>query len=202
MYIKKAICVISICLLLALAYLPLVEAGDVKITNIVTKSGKAYKEGDGGIDLNKPYYIDRAYIATTMPKDLKGAQWIMTANDDKNSVGADFLTFEVDRPVVVWIAHDSRGEKEKAGVPPEWLSKNFKHHPDMKMDVTDANMGFFTFWEKDFPKGKVTISGNADPPAAGHGSNYIVLILPNKKAEVVEARGKLGITWGRIKANF
>ena len=109
MFTKKSI-VILICLMLALIYLPLAIAGeDVKVTNIKVKSGKQYEVGDGEFDLNKKYYIDRDYVATSMPDEIKGALWIMTGNDDKNSAGDDFLTFEVDKPVVVWVAHDSRG---------------------------------------------------------------------------------------------
>ena len=194
----KICSVISICLVLALLYLPLATAGtDVKITDIKTGGGKEYKVGDGPFDLNKKYYIDRDYVATSMPDELKEAQWIMTANDDKNSNGDDFLTFEIDKPAIVWVAHDSRGAKEKGGVPPEWLSDEFKHHPDMKIDVTDGNMGFFTLWEKEFKKGTVILGGNANPPAAGQGSNYIVLIMPG--AAAVRPQGKLGATWGAIK---
>ncbi|MBM3241768.1 hypothetical protein FJZ31_36295 [Candidatus Poribacteria bacterium] len=195
----KIIIAISICLTLTLLYMPLATAGtDVKITNIKVGSGKEYKVGDGPFDLNKKYYIDRDYVATSMPDEIKGAQWIMTANDDKSSSGADFLTFEIDKPAIVWMAHDSRGEKEKGGVPPKWLSDEFKHHPDLKIDVTDTNMGFFTLWEKEFKKGKVTLGGNTDPPATGQGSNYIVLIMSGT-AQAVQLQGKLGVTWGTIK---
>jgi len=37
-------------------------------------------------------------------------------------VGAEFLKFTVeDRPVVVWLARDSRGDMDKGGKTPEWL---------------------------------------------------------------------------------
>ncbi len=199
MFTKKFICVISICLAVVLVYLPLVEAGEIKITNIKAKSGRAYEEGEGGLDVNVKYYMDRDYVSTAMPDEFIGAQWIMTGNDDKSSTGADFLTFEVDQSAAVWVAHDSRGEKEKGGTPPQWLSDEFEHFPDLKMEVTDGNMGFFTFWKKEFPKGEIVLGGNADPPAAGQGSNYVVLILPGEN-RAVKAQGKLGITWGAIKA--
>lgn len=197
----KIIVAISICLVLASLYLPLAMAGkDVKITDIKVGSGKGYKVGDGPFDLNQKYYIDRDYIATSMPDEIKEAQFIMTANDDKSSNGDDFLTFEIDKPAVVWVAHDSRGEKEKGGVPPQWLSDEFEHHPDLKIDVTDGNMGFFTLWEKEFKKGTVTLGGNANPPAAGQGSNYFVLIMPS--AAAVRPQGKLSATWGGIKGLY
>ena len=199
MYVRKIIIAISICLVPILLYLPIAVAGtDVKITITKVGSGKEYKVGDGPFDLNKKYYIDRDFVATSMPDEVNGAQWIMTANDDKSSTGDDFLTFEIDQPAVVWVAHDSRGEKDKGGVPPKWLSDEFKQHPDLKIDVTDTNMGFFTLWEKEFKKGTVTLGGNADPPAAGQGSNYIVLIMPGT-AQAVQLHGKLGVTWGTIK---
>ncbi len=174
---------------------------DIKVTNIEAKSGKQYEVGDGEFDLNKKYYIDRDYVATSMPDEIKGALWIMTGNDDKNSAGDDFLTFEVDKPVVVWVAHDSRGEKDKGGVPPAWLADNFEHHPDLIIDVTDGNMGFFALWKAEFEKGTIILGGNADPPAAGQGSNYMVLLTPGK-SKAVQSQGKLSTTWGIIKNSY
>lgn len=200
MYSKFLIRVLLICFILTFFLINSLPAQDLKVTNIEVASGKQYKLGDKGIDVGTVYYIDRSYVVNTIPKDLKGSTFIMTANDDKNSTGAEFLKFTVNTNVEVWLAHDSRGEKEKGGIPPEWLSEKngWTKHPDMIMEVSDTNMGFFIFWSKEFKKGQVTIGGNADPPAAGQGSNYIVLIKLGKALNV-ESKGKIPTTWAKIR---
>jgi len=175
-------------------------AGDlIEVKNLKAKSGKPYKVAEKSLDVGDVYYIDRQYTIVSMPDELKGGTWIMTANDDKHSKGEDFLTFEVTQSVTVYILHDSRGEEEKGGTPPEWLSKNFEKVEDWKVEVTDASMGWFNVWKADFPKGEIKIGGNEDPPAAGHGSNYVVVLSPSRGAPV-ESHGKLPTTWGEIKA--
>ncbi|MGB9595777.1 MAG: hypothetical protein ACPL7B_05800 [Candidatus Poribacteria bacterium] len=200
MYSKFLIGVSFVCLIFSFLFINSLLAQDLKVTNIEVASGKQYKLGDKGIDVGTVYYIDRSYVVNTIPKDLKGSTFIMTANDDKNSTGVEFLKFTVNTNVEVWLAHDSRGEKEKGGIPPEWLSEKngWVKHPDMIMDVSDTNMGFFVFWSKEFKKGQVMIGGNADPPASGQGSNYVVLIKPGKSLDV-EPKGKVPMTWAKIK---
>lgn len=201
MYMKRIISLCSIfsmsillCLSIALAQ------DDVEVKDIEVGSGRPYQVGEGGLNVNVIYYTDRDYIVTAMPEELVGATWIMTANDDKSSAGEDFLKFTVGGPVVLWLAHDSRGEEEKGGTPPEWLSEDtgWEKHPEMLIEVTDANMGNFILWSKEFEKGEVVLGGNTDPPAAGQGSNYLVLLTPGE-AKAVRPLGKLNTTWAGVK---
>ncbi|MFQ6041505.1 MAG: hypothetical protein ACE5PV_11665 [Candidatus Poribacteria bacterium] len=197
MYTKNLFVSILICLLIILsAHLALA----LNITSIEAGSGKEYKVAEAPIDVDVKYYIDRDYVVIELPDEFKGMPFIMTANDDKHSQGPDFLCFEIDAPATVWVAHDSRGEEEKGGAPPDWLASNFKKHADLAIKVTDANMDTFVLWEKDFPAGKVCLGGNEDAPAAGHGSNYLVLVEETGAATSVELTGKLSTTWGKIKS--
>lgn len=115
--------------------------------------------------------------------------------------GADFLTFEVSGTVTVYVGRDSRGDEEKGGKAPEWLTKDFKRVEGWKIEVSDTNMGYFTVWKKDFSAGTIKLGGNADPPAAGQGSNYVVLIVPVSVGTAVKPLGKLPIAWSKLKAN-
>ncbi|MEK7398348.1 MAG: hypothetical protein AAB116_15560 [Candidatus Poribacteria bacterium] len=200
MHLKFPIHILLICVIFTFFCLNISMAQDLKVTDIKVANGKAYKLGDKGITVGTVYYIDRTFVVNTLPKDLEDTRFIMTANDDKGSTGANFLTFTVDRDVVVWLAHDSRGEKEKGGNPPDWLSDKtgWVKHPDMKMDVSDTNMGFFVFWSKECKKGQIVLGGNADPAAAGQGSNYLVLIKPGKSL-AVESKGKVITTWAKLR---
>jgi len=181
--------------------LPVLAVDLVEVKNIEVGSQKPYKVADKSLDVGDVYYIDRQYTIISMPVELKGGTWIMTANDDKQSVGNGFLKFEVKNPVTVYVLRDSRGDNDKGGSPPQWLSDNFEKVKDWKVEVTDSNMGFFTVWKSkaDFPAGKVELGGNADPPAAGQGSHYVVVLFVGKKGLSVGLTGKLSTTWAKLK---
>lgn len=200
---KWIISVALACFVFTFLCFPVVLAQEeIEVTDIEVTTGRPYQVGDGGLEIGTVYYIDRDYVVTAIAEELEGAMWIMTANDDKQAIGEDYLKFAVNRPVVVWLAHDSRQEEEKVGTPPEWLSEDngWEKHPDMTMEVTDSNMGFFIFWSKEFEKGEIVLAGNGDPPAAGSGwSNYVVLLTPWKGA-AVGPMGKLSTTWAGLKS--
>lgn len=191
---------ISIFLYLSITLAQEIKVEEIEVADIEVGSGQPYVVGEGGLEVGTKYYIDRDYVVVAMPEELEGATWIMTANDDKGSTGEDFLKFTVNSPVVVWIGHDSRGEEEKAGTPPEWLSedKGWMKYPDMAIEVTDGNMGTFILWSKEFESGEIVLGGNGDPPAAGQGSNYIVLLTAGE-GMAVKPLGKFSTTWAELK---
>ncbi len=173
---------------------------EVEVTDVEAASGLPYQVGDGGLDIGVTYYTDRDYIVNVMPEELIGATWIMTGNDDKNGAGDEFLKFTVGRNAIVWLARDSRGDEGKGGTVPEWLSEDsgWERHEEMLVEVTDGNMGHFVLYSKEFAQGEVILGGNVDPPAAGQGSNYLVLITPGEDA-AVEPADKLSTTWAELK---
>ena len=65
--------------------------------------------------------------------------------------------------------------------------------------VTDTNMDTFNLWKRTVPAGKVEIPGNAEAPAAGFGSNYLVLVEAGLNT-AVSPKTKLSTTWSRIKS--
>lgn len=72
----------------------------------------------------------------------------------------------------------------------------------LTLTVTDGNMATFNLWKiKESVKGKVEVGGNAEPPAAGHGSNHLVLVEFDDKAPV-DSKGKLSSVWGDIKGRI
>lgn len=202
MYLKDIMSLVLACFVSMFLCLPVALAQEeIKIDNIEVGSGRPYQVGEGGLEVGTTYYTDRAYVVNLMPEELEGAAWIMTANDDKQSQGEDFLKFTVDRPVVVWMARDSRGDLDKGGTPPEWLSEDngWERHADMLVEVTDGNMGHFVLWSKEFDAGEIVLGGNADPPAAGQDSSYIVLLMPGKP-KAIGPLGKLNTTWSGLKS--
>jgi hypothetical protein len=148
----------------------------VEITHLSAQSGKEYRVSDARP--GAPYYVDRDFIFFSLPAPLRDGLLIMTADDDKEATGADFLSFEVGQSVTVYVLHDSRGEEEKGGTPPGWLSDGFERVEGWSVPTSDQAMGYFAVWRADFDAGVVQLGGNADPPASGQEANYVVIVLP------------------------
>ena len=200
MYDRKVVYLTLICFLGLFAFMVIgVDAAPkpVKITDLKVADKSPYEIGEG-LKKGSKYYIDRDYTVLEMPADMVGIQWIMTGNSQKKSTGKAFVTFTVDRPSIIWIGYDSRGNEAKKGVPPAWLTKDYKMIAGT-IKVTDGNMDTFNLWKRSVPAGKVEIPGNAEPPAAGFGSNYLVLVEAGLNT-AVSPKTKLSTTWNRIKS--
>jgi len=154
----------------------LVAPKKVGITNLNVQSGKQYQISDavpGSL-----YYIDRDYRFVSLPTPLMDGVLIMTADEDGDSCATDFLTFEVDVPVTLYLLRDSRGDEDKGGKPPQWLSSGFERITGWQVETTDPGMGYFTVWKADFDAGTIQLGGNACSPAEGQESNYVVIVMP------------------------
>ena len=113
------------------------------------------------------YYIDETYSLTDIPPELDGATWIMTANADKTNSTSDFLSFEVDRNVAVYVGYHS-----DASTLPEWLLD----FADSGLEIGTTN-GLLNLYAKDFASGtRVTLGGNHAGGGDG-GSNYVVILV-------------------------
>ena len=170
-----------------------VALAQISVSNLVPEKYQV-----GTIAVDEKYYVDRDYTVVALPDELDGVTMIMTGNDDKNATGEGFMAFDISVPATVYIAHDSRGESDKGGVPPAWLEDEFTFMDGVAIEVSDANMGTFGIWKKDFNAGTVKLGGNADPPAAGQGSMYLVL-LDQLDLSSVKPIGKATTTWAEIK---
>ena len=124
---KRAI-YLSLSFLVVFAIVIVAEAKPkpVKITDLKIGSKLSYEVGPA-LEKGTKYYIDRDYTVVEMPKELVGIQFIMTANNDKNSTGDGFVTFKVNKPSIIWICRDSRGDEEKGGLPPDYLVEEEKY---------------------------------------------------------------------------
>ena len=201
MYDRKVSNLVLVCFLGLFVFMAIgVDAAPkpVEITGLKVADKSPYEIGKGGLKVGAKYYIDRDYTVVAMPADMVGIQWIMTGNSQKGSKGAVFVTFTVDRPSIIWIGYDSRGNEAKKGVPPAWLTKDYKMAAGT-IKVTDGNMDTFNLWKRTVPAGKVEIPGNAEAPAAGFGSNYLVLVEAGLNT-AVSPKTKLSTTWSRIKS--
>ena len=134
------------------------------ITNLTAESGKTYEIVENGLQNGAMVYIDRSYTFTIIPSSLQGATYIKTANNDKGSSNASFLTFEVNDDVIVYVAHD-----DYITTRPSWLTSSFSDTGE-NLVTTDTTLSIF---ESNFLAGTVTLGGNE-----GDGqSMYSVIIV-------------------------
>lgn len=134
------------------------------VSNLVISSAKAYQIIDSGLIVSAVKYIDRAYTFASVPSIVLNKTYIKTSNDDKLSIGNNFISFTISQPATIYIAHD-----DMYAVKPSWLSQ----FNDTGENITGN--GTFSLYSKHFPAGPVTLGGNT---ANGQGDNdmYTVII--------------------------
>src|SRR4051794_34075937 len=69
------------------------------ITNVVSTTGHSYTLGQ--LTVGTTIYSDRTYQVTTVPSYLNGADFIKTANDDKNNKTTSALSFNLTQNATV-----------------------------------------------------------------------------------------------------
>ncbi len=114
------------------------------------------------LDIGKMVYIDRGFTFNTIPSEFIGLDYLKTANDDKASSGNGFITFDVDKPVTVFVGH----VEDELNIP-TWLSDwNFTNK---SIETSDRD---FFIYQKSFNAGTITLDGNESP----NKSMYTVFI--------------------------
>ncbi|MGB5055530.1 MAG: hypothetical protein WBO24_14150, partial [Nitrospirales bacterium] len=132
-------------------------------------SGKSYVVTTSGLQAGGTVYIDRAYTFTTIPSLVQGATFIRTANDDKAATNTTFLSFTVNQPVSVYVAHGDRITSK-----PSWLSTFTDTGANLV--TSDTTLSLFV---RTFPAGTITLGGNISSGNAGNDlSMYGVIIKP------------------------
>ena len=106
-------------------------------------------------------YVDRNYTFDGVPSSYQGLDLLQTANDDKFASGSQFVSFDVNQPVTVYVGYDPQWSPL-----PAWLQS----WADTG-DVWQATHLGFDVYSKDFPAGTVILGGNEFG-----GSNYSVAI--------------------------
>lgn len=138
----------------------------VSVSKIKAASGSKYLAATlqrGGLA-----YTNRDYSFTGLPESLVGARFIQTANSDGDvgSTGDRFLTFQLDEPAMVYVAHDRRIRPR-----PDWLdaftSSRFQL---VTRDATYELLG------RSFPAGNVVLGGNTADGKPGARSQYVVVV--------------------------
>jgi hypothetical protein len=138
-----------------------IDCTQLIISNLWVFSGLPY-EWDT-LAVGKDVYIDRTITYTTIPSKYLNLQYMRTDNDDKQQTANPFLSFDVNQPVTVYVAHDDRITTK-----PSWMSSFTDTGDDI--DSTDWPRSVFS---QDFPTGTVTLGGNGGSSAS---SMYSVIV--------------------------
>ena len=118
----------------------------------------------GVLELGELIYTNRSYVFTEIPIELIGLDYLQTSNSDKRGTDPNTISFDVSRPVTVFVALDRRI------LPiPSWLNSWVVTGEIITKSPRDSR---FNLYSKDFPAGAVILGGNeGDGP-----SMYIVVI--------------------------
>jgi hypothetical protein len=139
----------------------------VGVSNINTASGKSYVVVENLSNGTSFSYIDRSYKYREIPDFLLGSVHIKTANGDARNSDDPFVTFDVDRSVTVYLAHDDRVAV------PAWMSD----YSDTGYDLITADLPMSVF-SKDFSKGSVVLG-----PNNASSNMYTVMIVGREVAD-------------------
>ncbi|MBT3380446.1 MAG: hypothetical protein HN742_00425 [Lentisphaerae bacterium] len=140
----------------------------VSIRDLKVKSKRPYRVRRGGMRKGATWTTDRKYTFSKVPAELVGATYIQTAMDDKAASNkADFLSFRIEEPVVVYVGFDSRCRKL-----PKWLAAWEKTALVVREETNSCRLPLY---RKAFPVGKVVVGGNK---ALGVGAIFTVVVVP------------------------
>ncbi len=139
------------------------------VWNLRALSPGRYVAVPGGLHAGAKCYTDRSYPLREVPASLTGLEFIQTANEDDNSSGREFLSFETVMPVRVFVGLDARQRET-----PEWVQRNFAK--DARRIVADH--WSFDLYACEFPAGVVVLGGNTQNGRLGGKGNYIVVLEP------------------------
>lgn len=148
------------------------------VSNLSVTTLREYTVDEGGLKVGAPAFVDNTgYYFTRIPSFLEGATYIKTANDDKclPDPSKFVLSFDVSRPVTVYVAHDDR-----YSIKPAWMSGFTPTQEGVNLNLPGADTGRYTLYARDYPVGKVVLGSNIDGDCRieGNYGMYSVILVP------------------------
>ncbi|EKX33333.1 hypothetical protein GUITHDRAFT_166504 [Guillardia theta CCMP2712] len=152
----------------------------LSISEIDAISGATYKTGY--LAAGQLLYSDNDEIKfESVPAEISGQPYILTANEDKGLSGTTELVFHVNRPCFVYVLRDIRGTAAGGGQPPSWLANGFVKL-DSVVEVSDSDMGSMAIYKSGMAmSGRISLGGNGAPPSVGYENNYVVVVAPSEE---------------------
>lgn len=123
------------------------------------------------MEVGSQYYIDNTAVIKSVPGRLKGGVWIRTANSDVNNTREDYLSFNVDRDVDVYIAY------EGAEIP-DWMAGYVDEGVEFNIGSTVMHLykKSFSYQVDTSADGTIQLGGNLATGAVDAVTNYAVIV--------------------------
>ena len=138
---------------------------NVFIQGFKTKSKHAYQVIENGLQPGSLVFTDRKYTYTDIPPQVQGLTYVQTANEDAGNQTDELISFDLNIPATVYIAHDERIHPK-----PEWM-KDFER-TDLVLKTSDNPFRLYKF---DTLGGLVTLGGNVST-GSSRASMYQILV--------------------------
>jgi putative heme-binding domain-containing protein len=139
------------------------------VRNVKARGDGQYQLVPAGLRAGARPYTDRNYDLCIVPDELVGLDFIQTANEDDNSWGEGWLTFDALMTLRVYVAFDTRNTSI-----PRWARESFRRTGER----IRADHWTFDLYSRDFAAGPVELGGNTEDGRAGGKGNYIVVLEP------------------------
>jgi hypothetical protein len=104
----------------------------------------------GVLSEGESIYVDHGDDFTEIPAEFVGLSYLKTGNNDKFQTAADFITFDVQAPMVVYVAYD-----DAIASLPGWLGPWENTGYTWRSAYTS-----YTVYQLEFPAGTVVLGGN------------------------------------------
>ena len=143
----------------------------LRVSNLEVSSGRQYFVNYRGLRPKARAYIDRNYIFSRVPTFLCDKTYIVTDSGDKFISSLSFISFWVNKPVTIYIAHDRRYTMK-----PSWLSTFNSTGESLTMQGTWSPV-IFDLYKKSYPVGKIVLGGNIEPGEHGNYAMFTIIII-------------------------
>lgn len=102
-------------------------------------------------------YVDQFWSFTGFPVKYTGFDFLRTADGDKFGSGDPFVSFNVTRDVIVYVAYDLRNSTLPGWLDESWWNTGDEINTGAGVGEPDARLRLYS---KDFPAGVVELGGN------------------------------------------
>lgn len=138
------------------------------LDNMVASTGSALQQTL--IEAGDRYYLDEVFTLTgSVPAALQNGRWVVSNNADLSATSGNYLSFDVDRSVDIYVAYDANTTSL-----PTWMS-SFSD-TGLTLSTTDLTSPTLKLYVNSFPRGAISLGGN-ESGATGANTNYIAVVV-------------------------
>ncbi len=141
------------------------------LNNLSRSTGSPYIK-QNLLEVGDLYYRDKASTLASIPPVLNNGRWIMSVNAEAGNTSSNYISFDADRSVTVYIAYDAGATSL-----PSWMS-SFSP-TGLTVETTDLLSPILKLYSRSYGAGTITLGGNMATGASGALSNYIAIVVEN-----------------------